>query len=177
MSALLAAGGGAAALVIILIFWLVLVRRRLERGWTGVRDCADALDTCFRRRAELTPRLIEIARGSLPGEGETLASLRRLRARSLEGRNPVERSKAEDAISLAITRIFSAGDDSPSLSGRTDFEWLKERLIEAGHAIVHAQEAYREAARAYNKMADTFPASFMGSDSRAVEAAGYNTGR
>ena len=168
MDALPAAGGGAAALLLILIIWLVAVNRRLTRGWTRVRDCRDALDVCFRRRAELTPRLLEIARGCLPGETETLASLRRLGARSKEGRNPVERGKAEDAISQAITRIVTAGDDSPSLNGRTDFEWLKTRLGEAGQAIAHAQIAYREAARDYNAMADKFPARLMGSDSRAV---------
>ena len=176
MLAWLAAGGGAAALIIILIFWLALVHRRLERGWTRVRDCRDALDVCFRRRADQIPGLIDIARGSLPGEAATLASLRRLRARSLEGRNAVERSSAEGDISHAIARILAAGDDSPSLSGRTDFEWLKQRLTEASHAIMHAEEAYREAAHAYNAMADTLPGRILGSDSRAVEA-GYSTGR
>ncbi len=169
MLALQAAGGGAAALILILIFWLALVRRRLTRGWSRVRDCGDALGVCFRRRAELIPRLVEIARGSVPGEADTLASLRRLRARSLEGRNPVERSKAEDDISRAIARILSAGNDSPSLSGRSDFEWLNQRLTDAEQAIVHAEEAYREAARAYNATADSFPGRIMGSDSRAVE--------
>lgn len=176
MPVLLAAGGGAAALMLILIFWLAVVRRRLTRGWTHVRDCGDALDVCFRRRAELIPGLVEIARGSLPGEAETLASLRRLRARSMGARNPVERSTAEDDISRAIARILSAGDDSPSLNGRSDFELLNERLTGAEQAIVHAEEAYREAARAYNATADTLSGRIMGSESRAVET-GYSTGR
>ena len=40
---------------------------------------------------------------------------------------------------------------------------------------MHAEEAYREAAHAYNATADTLPGRIMGSDSRAVES--YNTGR
>lgn len=177
MPELLAAGGGAAALLLILIFWLAVVRRRLTRGWAHVRDCGDALDVCFRRRAELIPGLVEIARGSLPGEAETLASLRRLRARSQGGRNPVERSVAEDDLSRAIARILMAGDASASLSGRSDFESLSDRLTGAEQAIVHAEEAYRDAARAYNATADTLSGRIMmGNESRAVET-GYGPGR
>lgn len=170
MNELLAAGGGAAALVTVLIFWLIAFRRRINHAWGRVRECSATLDRNCRRRADLVPKLVALTRDTLPSERDRLTSLRRLRARSQEGRNPVERRRAEADLSHAIARILSAGANSPALNGRSDFEWLNERLVDAENAITHAEEYYDEAAHAYNSLTDGIAGRLVAGESRAVEA-------
>ena len=168
MAELLAAGGGAAVLVVIIIWWITL-RRRLGRGWERVRDGRVALDECYRRRADMIPRIVDIARAPLASERDTLASLRRLRARSLASRNPVARSDAEDKLSRAVARILEAGEASNALRGRSDFERLRDRLVEAGSAIAHAEESCNAAAHDYNELANGISGRLLGAASRADE--------
>ncbi|MEE8444968.1 MAG: LemA family protein [Alphaproteobacteria bacterium] len=168
MAELLAAGGGAAALVVIIIWWITL-RRRLGRGWERVRDGRVALDECYRRRADMIPRIVDIARAPLASERDTLASLRRLRARSLASRNPVARSDAEDKLSRAVARILAAGEASHALRGRADFEALRDRLVEAESAVLKAETAYSAAARDYNELADGLSGRLLGAAARADE--------
>lgn len=168
MAELLAAGGGAAALIVIIIWWVTL-RRRLGRDWARVRDRRAALDECYRRRAGLIPRIVDIARAPLRSERDTLASLRRLRARSLASRNPVARSNAENMLSRAIARILAAGEASHALRGRADFERLRDGLLAAESAIVHAEEAYNAAAHDYNELADGLSGRLLGAASHADE--------
>lgn len=161
MTGLAIAGAAAAGLVLCILIWFVLVLRQLDRGWRGIQERRHELDAALKERGNLIPRLVEITRHRLAGERDTLESLSHLRAKSIGGRTPMEKARAEAELDAALSRILGAATNDPGLSGLSEFESLRQALETASGAMSGAAQAYNEAAQDYNRRASRFPGSFL----------------
>lgn len=155
--------GAAAAAVLVfgLAAWLVLVLRQLDRGWRRLQLHRAELDAALKARGDLLPRLVEITRYRLAGERDTLESLSHLRSKSIAGRTPMEKARAEAELDRAVGRVLDAAATDPGLSGLSEFEALRAAFGTAARAITVAAEAYNDAARQYNRRAAGFPGGFL----------------
>ena len=155
-----------AALVV--FFWAVGAYNRLVRLRNGIANAFGQIDVQLKRRHDLIPNLVEVARKYLEHEAQTLEAViaARNQARSAEQAasgaplNPAlisTLSGAEQMLGGALGRLMAVVEDYPELKADQNMRELSEELSSTENRIGFARQAYNDAVMDYNIKRETFP--------------------
>jgi len=151
------------ALVIISIYnKLVTLRNRYKNGFAQI-------DVQLKRRYDLIPNLVEVAKGYLKHERETLEAVvqaRNLAANAGEtaAQNPGDPGamkslgRAEGALGGALGRLFAVFENYPDLKANQNMLDVQEELKSTENKIAFARQAFNDAVMRYNTAREVFPA-------------------
>jgi LemA protein len=162
---LLAIAIGLVALIISLYNALVQRRNRYLNAFAQI-------DVQFRRRHDLIPNLVDVARTYLKHERETLESVTQARATAVTGLQAAARSPgeaatmrqlgaAEQGLSGALGRLLAVSETYPDLKANTTMMQLSEELTSTENRVAYARQAYNDAIMDYNTLRESFPANLI----------------
>ena len=161
----------------VIVAWMVLVWRRLDRGWRLVESHWRTLRARLKDRGDLLPQLARVTQHRLAMQRESLEILRRLRTRSISGRNPPERAAAEAELEAVLGRVLAAAMADPGLAGVTEFETVRAALEGGTAEIRRAAAVYNDAVATYNQSTVRFPANMLSRRMGAPKAEFFDDGR
>jgi LemA protein len=144
---------------------LVALRNRYRNGFSQI-------DVQLRRRYDLIPNLVEIAKGYLKHERETLERVISARnsaysADAKAAANPGEPKAmrdlagAEAGLSGALGRLLALAEGYPDFKANQKKFQLFEELTSMESKISFARRAYNDAVIAYNAQREVFPANII----------------
>jgi LemA protein len=140
---------------------LVTLRNRYKNAFAQI-------DVQLKRRYDLIPNLVEVAKKYLAHERETLeaviaarnqASSARAGAASTPG-DPEAMQKlmgAEAALGGTLGRLFALSEAYPDLKANQNMAQLTEELSSTENKIAFARQAYNDAVTRYNTKRERFP--------------------
>jgi len=140
---------------------LVTLRNRYKNGFSQI-------DVQLKRRYDLIPNLVEVAKGYIKHERETLEAVVKARnAASAAGqqaaRNPGDPQAmtalggAEGQLAGALGRLFAVVEAYPDLKANQNMLALQEELSATENKIAFARQAYNDAVMFYNTQREVFP--------------------
>ncbi len=157
---------GAVILVLILVVVgiynkLVALRNRYKNGFSQI-------DVQLKRRYDLIPNLVEVAKGYMKHERETLEAVIQARNQAVDaGRkaaaNPGDPAamtslgSAEGQLTGALGRLFALAESYPDLKANQNMLALQEELSSTENKVAFARQAYNDAVMTYNTGRETFP--------------------
>ncbi|MFP4014241.1 MAG: LemA family protein [Chitinispirillaceae bacterium] len=126
------------------------------------------IDVQLKRRYDLIPNLVEIAKGYMKHERETLEAVISARnsavsAQSGAAANPGDPdamrrlAAAEGTLGGVMGRLFALSESYPDLKANQNMMQLSEELTTTENKISFARQAYNDAVMFYNNMRETFP--------------------
>lgn len=157
------------AVVVVAIFFiagiynnLVALRNRFKNAWAQI-------DVQLKRRYDLIPNLVEVAKEYLKHERETLEAVIAARnsaaaAGQRAAANPDDPSAvkalvgAETALTGAMGRFFALAEAYPDLKANQNMAQLTEELTSTENKVAFARQAYNDSVMSYNTARETFPA-------------------
>ncbi|MBL0945580.1 MAG: LemA family protein [Hydrogenophaga sp.] len=156
-------------LVLVIGFWAVGAYNRLVRLRNGIANAFAQIDVQLKRRHDLVPNLVEVARKYLAHEAQTLEAViaARNQARTAEqaaSGAPLAAgvmgtlSGAEQLLGGAIGRLMAVAEDYPELKADATMRELSEELASTENRIGFARQAYNDHTLAYNDAVQEFPA-------------------
>ena len=117
------------------------------------------------RRHDLIPNLVEVVRGAMEHERETLEALARARHDAIAGLQVGAGSPASTAaearLSTALGSLISFVEAHPELKALGNVRALQEELSSTENRIAFARQHYNDAATAFNVVRDQFPAGLF----------------
>jgi LemA protein len=154
------------------LLWAVVVYNRLIGLRNEFRNAFAQIDVQLKRRHDLVPNLIEVARSFLRHERQTLESVIAARqnasaARASAASRPTDEraiaklDAAEMALSGAMTRFFAVVEAYPELKADQTLARLSEELTGTENRIGFARQAFNDSVTEYNIAAQRFPASLV----------------
>lgn len=161
-----------ALIVIGVILFFVIVIAAMYNGLVTYRNqyknAYAQIDVQLKRRYDLIPNLVEIARGYMKHERETLEAVISARnsamaAAKVAAQNPGDPSAmqglmgAEMALGGAMGRIFALAEAYPDLKANTNMMQLTEELTSTENRIAFSRQAYNDLVTAYNTKREVFP--------------------
>lgn len=159
-----------ALLVVALLafFWAVGAYNRLVRLRNGIANAFAQIDVQLKRRHDLIPNLVEVARQYLAHESQTLEAViaARNQARSAEqvaAGAPLAPgvvatlSGAEQLLGGALGRLMAVVENYPELKADQTMRELSEELASTENRIGFARQAYNDQATDFNDAAQQFP--------------------
>ena len=164
---LLILGGGFLLLVIVAAFVagiynrLIMLRNRYKNAFSQI-------DVQLKRRHDLIPNLVEVAKGYMKHESGTLEAVVAARNQAATaGRaaaaNPGDPqamrglAAAEGQLNGALGRLFALAEAYPDLKANQNMLSLQEELTSTENKVAFARQAYNDSVTQYNTARETFP--------------------
>jgi LemA protein len=177
-----------AGLLLFLLFcamplvWGAVVYNRLVGLRNGFDNAFAQIDVQLKRRHDLVPALVEVARGYLTHERQTLEAVVAARqgaasARASAAARPADRKAiarldaAEAGLDSAFGRLFAVVEAHPDLKADATLGRLTEELASTENRIGFARQAYNDAVTDYNVGVQRFP------DNLVAGAFGFRSAR
>lgn len=150
------------------LLWGVGAYNRLVRLKNAITNAFGQIDVQLKRRYDLIPNLVEVARKYLAHEAQTLEAVTAARnqARAAEQKaagSPLNAGAlgalagAEQMLGGALGKLFAVVEDYPDLKADQNMRELSEELASTENRIGFARQAYNDHVLAFNDAATQFP--------------------
>lgn len=159
------------------VFFCSLIYNRLVKGRNEVaNDCAQ-IDVQLRRRHDLIPNLLAVARKYMEHERETLEAVIAARNTATQAVSASSQAasaadpmalvaamgsagavgRAEGALTGSLARLMVVAEAYPELKADTNMRQLTEELSSTENRIGFARQAYNDSVTDYNVLREAFP--------------------
>lgn len=160
--------GGLLAVAIILGLWAAGIYNSLVALRNRFKNAFAQIDVQLKRRYDLIPNLVEVAKGYMKHESGTLEAVIKARnialaASQTAASNPADASamknlvNAEAGLGGALSRLMVVSEQYPDLKANTNMMQLTEELTHTENTIAFARQAYNDSVMVYNTTRETFP--------------------
>ncbi len=157
---------------LITVIWGVGVYNRFVELRNRYQNAFSQIDVQLKRRYDLIPNLVEIAKGYLKHERETLEAVIAARnqaaaASQRVGGNASDAAAmqglmtAESGLTGALGRLFAVVEAYPDLKANQNMMQLSEEMTSTENKISFARQAYNDAVMVYNTAIEVFPAGLV----------------
>jgi LemA protein len=141
---------------------LVTLRNRFKNAFAQI-------DVQLKRRYDLIPNLVEMAKGYLKHERETLESVTQARnvAASAAAANPSSATAMQDLMGAeaelggALSRLLVTVEAYPDLKANQNMMSLQEELASTENKVAFSRQAFNDAVMGYNTKRETFPTNLI----------------
>ena len=160
------------AVAVVAIFWVVGLYNKLVGARNNYKNAFAQIDVQLTRRYDLIPNLVEIAKGYMKHERETLEAVIQARNSAISGlkaaaANPGDAGAmtalagAEGALGATLGRLFALAEAYPDLKTDQTFLHLQSRISSLENAIADRREFYNESVNVNNVRIEQFPDSIV----------------
>ena len=158
--------------IVLVVLFLVSTYNGLVTSRNAFKNAFAQIDVQLTRRYDLIPNLVEIAKGYMKHERETLEAVIAARNGAVSGlkaasANPGDPSAvqqlsgAEAQLGGALGRLFALSEAYPDLKANQTMMQLSEELTSTENKVAFARQAYNDAVMSYNNHREVFPASMV----------------
>jgi LemA protein len=160
--------------VLLLVIVVIGMYNRLVTLRNRYKNAFSQIDVQLKRRYDLIPNLVEVAKGYIKHERETLEAVIKARnaaysAGQQAARSPGQREAmtalggAEGQLTSALGRLFAVAEAYPDLKANQNMLALQEELSSTENKIAFARQAYNDSVTTYNTAREVFPTTVIAS--------------
>ena len=157
-----------AALVVVLGLWVAGIYNTLVGLRNRFKNAFAQIDVQLKRRYDLIPNLVEVAKGYMKHESSTLEAVIKARnialaASQTAAANPADANamkglmSAEAGLGGALSRLMVVSEQYPDLKANANMLQLTEELTSTENKVSFARQAYNDSVMAYNNAREVFP--------------------
>ena len=159
------------AIVVVLVLLALMVMgiyNKLVSLRNRYKNAFAQIDVQLKRRYDLIPNLVEVAKGYMKHERETLEAVIQARNQAVTAgqaaaQNPGDPKamkslgSAEGQLTGTLGRLFALAENYPDLKANQNMMMLQEELSTTENKVAFSRQAYNDAVMLYNTSRETFP--------------------
>lgn len=160
------------AAIAMLIFWTVGAYNRLIRLRNEISNAFAQIDVQLKRRHDLIPNLVDVARKYLDHERETLERVTAARAQVMAATDLVKANPnqsgpikslgmAEGVLAGAMSGFRAIIESYPELKADQTLRELGEELTHTENKVAFSRQLFNDATLEYNNAAHQFPTNIV----------------
>jgi LemA protein len=160
------------ALIVIVTMVFIGMYNRLVSLRNRYKNAFSQIDVQLKRRYDLIPNLVEVAKGYIKHERETLEAVIKARNAAYSAgeqavRNPGDPKTmtalggAENQLVGALGRLFAVAESYPDLKANQNMLALQEELSATENKVAFARQSYNDSVMAYNTQREVFPTNII----------------
>ena len=157
-----------AVVLVVLLVWVVAVYNRLRTHQNQVENAFAQIDVQLKRRHDLIPNLVEVARGYMQHEAQTLEAVIRARGEAVSAADRARQSPgkaqamgalmaAEQVLGGQMGRLMALAEAYPTLKADARMQQLSEEITSTENRIGFARQAYNDGVLDFNNQTGQFP--------------------
>ncbi len=153
---------------VLLVLMVIGIYNKLVALRNRYKNAFSQIDVQLKRRYDLIPNLVEVAKGYMKHERETLEAVIQARNQAASAgqqaaQNPGDPAamkslgSAEGQLTGALGRLFALSENYPDLKANQNMLSLQEELSSTENKVAFARQAYNDSVMRYNTARETFP--------------------
>ena len=150
------------------VFWAISIYNGLVALRNRFKNAFAQIDVQLKRRYDLIPNLVEVAKGYMAHEKGTLEAVIAARngastAAQKAASNPADGEAiqglmaAEAGLSGALGKLFALAEAYPDLKANENMLSLQEELTSTENKVGFARQGYNDSVTEYNTARESFP--------------------
>ncbi len=158
--------------LVVIGLWALGAYNRLVRGRNEIGNAYAQIDVQLKRRHDLVPNLVEVARKYVAHERETLEAVIQARNASrvaadavksmpLDAARMATLGGAESALNGSLGRLMAVVEAYPDLKADATLRELSEELGHTENRIAFARQAFNDSVLEYNNAAQQAPTNII----------------
>ncbi len=144
-------------IVVVLIFMGIGSYNSFVTQEENVTNKMSQVDNQLKRRSDLIPNLVNTVKGYATQEKDVIASVTDARAKLAGAQTTAEKSKADQELSGALSRLLVVVENYPDLKSNQNFQALMDSLEGTENRLAIARKDYNDAVTVYNQKIKKFP--------------------
>ena len=159
-------------LVVVFGGWAVGIYNGLITARNAYKNAFAQIDVQLTRRYDLIPNLVEIAKGYMAHERDTLEAVVKARAAAVSGlaaakASPgdpaamAQLSQADQGLSGVLGRLMVLTENYPDLKANQNMMQLTEELTSTENKVAFSRQAYNDQVMSYNNKREVFPSNVI----------------
>jgi LemA protein len=159
-------------IIVLLVLFVIGIYNGLVTARNAYKNAFAQIDVQLTRRHDLIPNLVEVAKGYLAHERNTLEAVITARNAAVTGlkaaaANPGDPAAVqnlattENALSGALGRLFALAEAYPDLKANRNMMQLSEELTTTENKVAFARQAFNDSVMSYNNRREVFPNSIV----------------
>ena|SRR5579863_2683336 len=149
---------GLAVYVVMIFNGIVSLKNDVAKAWANI-------DILLKQRHDELPNLVEVCKGYMNHERETLEKVTQARSQYQQAVSVDQKAQADQGTTSALRGLFAVAENYPQLKANENFLKLQNRITELEGEIADRREFYNDSVNAFNiriqQVPDTFVAAFM----------------
>ena len=156
----------------VLLVWTVTVYNRLVQLRNRIANALGQIDVQLKRRYDLIPNLVEVARGYLAHEAATLEAVIKARSQAQGAAAAVRAAPqsasamgalaaAEGVLGGSLGRLMVVAESYPELKADATMQSLSEEITSTENRLGFARQAYNDQVMSYNSYKQSFPTALL----------------
>ena len=152
--------------------WAIGIYNGLITARNAYKNAFAQIDVQLSRRYDLIPNLVEVAKGYMAHERDTLEAVIRARSAAVSGlgaakANPgdpaamAQLASAEQGLSGVLGRLMVLTENYPDLKANQNMMQLTEELTSTENKVAFARQAYNDSVMSYNNRREVFPNNIL----------------
>lgn len=133
---------------------LVEQSNRVKEAWSGI-------DVQLKRRHELIPNLVAIAKEYARHEQQVFERVTQLRGEAAGTSDQSSRAAAESDLARSLSRLLALAEAYPELKADANFRKLSDQLVETEDTLQMARRYYNGTVRDMNILVESVPSNLM----------------
>ena len=157
----------AIAVLILAGVYFFAIFNRLVALKNQVTNAFAQIDVQLKRRYDLIPNLVEVAKGYMAHERETLEAVisARNRAQAVQSTGSIDNAdkllQADAQVNQALSRLIALSENYPDLKANTQMMALMEELSSTENRVAASRQQYNDSATFYNTYQEQIPNSWV----------------
>lgn len=158
--------------IAVIAFWIMGVYNGLVTSRNRFKNAFSQIDIQLKRRYDLIPNLVEVAKNYMKHERETLEAVIAARTQAVSANNRAsadpadaaavqQLAQAEGSLSASLGRLLAVSEGYPELKANENMMQLSEELSSTENKIAFARQAYNDSVMQYNISVEQFPANLI----------------
>jgi LemA protein len=157
---------------VVAALWAVGIFNGLVTARNAFKNAFAQIDVQLTRRHDLIPNLVEVAKGYMAHERETLEAVTRARGAAVSGlaaakaapgdpNAMAQLATAEQGLTGALSRLMVVSEQYPDLKANQNMMQLSEELTSTENRVAFARQAYNDSVMSYNNRREVFPSNIV----------------
>ena len=151
----------AIVVILLIIAWVAGTYNKLVTGRQKVGNAWSQIDVQLQRRFDLIPNLIEVVKGYMNHESETLEKVTELRTSWANAKTISEKAKFDNELSESLKTIMAVSENYPYLKANENFISLQKELSGTEDKISYSRQFYNDIVTKYNTELEVFPSNIV----------------
>ncbi len=156
------------AIIALLIFAVIAIYNRLVTLRNRFQNAFAQIEVQLKRRYDLIPNLVEVAKGYLKHERETLEAVIQARNQAVAALQTAAKDPGaasamqqlqggENMLASALGRLNMVVEQYPDLKANQNMAQLSEEMTSTENRIAFARQAFNDSVMAFNSYRQSFP--------------------
>jgi len=146
--------GGAIAYIVTLYNGLIAVKNNVDKAWANI-------DVLLKQRHDELPNLLEVCKGYMKYEGDTLQRVTLARNAYAQASTVDQKVQASADMTTALGRLIATAENYPDLKANANFMQLQGRITELESEIADRREFYNDSVNTFNIRIQEMPDAIL----------------